>query len=84
MFRSYLRRLAPALAVVTVGLLASAATISPAFAQTQATAHHHAAAGGLTVWQQALIGLALPVAAAALISTLRLVRAHRSAPSQTA
>jgi hypothetical protein len=84
MFQSYPRRLAAALVAVTVGLLASAAAIPPAFAQqTQATVHH--AAGGLTGWQVALIGVSLPLAAAAVTVLLRLVRAaRRAAPSPTA
>jgi hypothetical protein len=85
MFQSYPRRLAAVLAAVAVGLLASAAAIPPAFAQqTQATVHH-AAAGGLTGWQVALIGVSLPLAAAAVTVLLRLVRgARRAAPSPTA
>jgi hypothetical protein len=86
MFQSHPRRLAAALVAVTVGLLASAAAIPPAFAQqTQTTVHHHAAAGGLTGWQVALIGVSLPLAAAAVTVLLRLVRAaRRAAPSPTA
>jgi hypothetical protein len=85
MFQSYPRRLAAALTAVAVGLLASAAAIPPAFAQqTQATVHH-AAAGGPTGWQVALIGLSLPLAAVAVAVVLRLVRApRRAAPSPTA
>jgi hypothetical protein len=85
MFHSYPRRLAAALAAVAVGLLASAAAIPPAFAQqTQATARH-AAAGGPTGWQVALIGLSLPLAAVAVAVVLRLVWApRRAAPSPTA
>jgi hypothetical protein len=86
MFQSYPRRFAAALVAVTVGLLAWAAAIPPAFAQqTQATVHHHAAAGGPTGWQMALIGLSLPLTAAAVTVLLRLVRAaRRAAPSPTA
>ena len=85
MFQSYPRRLAAALVAVTVGLLASAAAIPPAFAQqTQATVHH-AATGGLTGWQIGLIGVSLPLAAAAVTVLLRLVRAaRRAAPSPAA
>jgi hypothetical protein len=51
--------------------------------QTQATVHH--AAGGLTGWQVALIGVSLPLAAAAVTVLLRLRRAaRRAAPSPTA
>ena len=55
MFQSYPRRLAAAVVAVTVGLLALAAAIPPAFAQqTQATVHH-AGASALTGWQVALL-----------------------------
>jgi hypothetical protein len=86
MFQSYLRGLAAALAAVTVGLLAFAAAIPPAFAQqTQATVHHHAAGGGPTGWQIALIGVGIPLVAAAVTILVRLVRAARRAtPSPTA
>jgi hypothetical protein len=85
MFRSYPRRLAAAVVAVTVGLLASAAAIQPAFAQqTQATVHH-AGASALTGWQVALIGVGVPLAAAAVTVLLRLVRAaRRAAASPTA
>lgn len=85
MFQSYSRRLGAALVAVTVGLLASAVAIPPAFAQqTQATVHH-AAASGPTGWQVALIGVSLPLAAAAVTVLLRQLRtARRAAPPPTA
>jgi hypothetical protein len=77
------RRLAAAVAAVTVGLVASAASIPAAFAQqTQATVHHTAAGGGLAGWQITLIGIGVPVAAAAITILVRRVRvSHRAAPS---
>jgi hypothetical protein len=82
---SYPHRLAAALVTLTVGLLASAAAISPAFAeQSQATVHHHAS-GGLAGWQIALIGVGVPLVVAIVVILLRLVSAaRRGAPSPTA
>jgi iron-sulfur cluster repair protein YtfE (RIC family) len=82
MFQSYpvRRRLAAALAAVTVGLLAAFASIPAAFAsQVPLATVHHAAASGLTGWQIALIGVGFPVALIAIGILLRRTRAARRA-----
>ena len=72
-------RPAAALAAGTAGLLASAAVIPAAFArETQATVRH-AAAGGLAGWQIALIGVGIPLAAAAATILVRRIQAARRA-----
>jgi hypothetical protein len=86
-----LRRLAAALAAVTAGLLASAASIPAAFARDMppglygrspvapvpAATAHAATAGGTTGWQIALIGVGVPLAAAAFAALARPPRATR-------
>jgi hypothetical protein len=71
-----LSRLAAALAAAAAGLLASAAAVPAAFAANMPpglsrrsrvapvslAAAHHAASGGLTSWQIALIGIGFPLA----------------------
>lgn len=82
MFQSYpvRRRLAAALAAVTVGLLAAFATIPAAFAsQVPLATVHHPAASGLTGWQIALIGVGFPVALIAIAILLRRTLAARRA-----
>ena len=94
-----LSRLAAAVAAVTVGLLASVAAIPAAFAQEipaglhrrapvalvpQATGHPAAATAGLAGWQIALIGVGVPLAAAAITVLLRRARGARSAGPRSA
>lgn len=43
-----------------------------------ATVHHAAAAGGLTGWQIALIGVGVPLAAVAITILVRLARGRRA------
>jgi hypothetical protein len=77
-----LSRLAAVLTAVTVGLLASAATIPAAFArETQATVHPAATTGGMTGWHIALIGVGVPLAAAVVTVLARRVQAARRATS---
>src|SRR5271169_6105565 len=90
-----LRRLATAMAAVTVGLLASVATIPAAFARVipppggsyrttsvapvPSTTVHAAGAGGLAGWQITLIAVGAALAAAAVIILLDRVRTARRA-----
>jgi hypothetical protein len=93
-----LRRLAAALAVVTCGLLASAAVVPAAFAQTDpggfgGVTRHAAApaaivrvvtAGGMAGWQISLIAAgAATLGAAAAVLVDRLMTARRAASSPT-
>jgi iron-sulfur cluster repair protein YtfE (RIC family) len=88
MFQSYpvRRRLAAALAAVTVGLLAAFASIPAAFAsQVPLATVHHPAASGLTGWQIALIGVGVPLALIAIgILLRRTLAARRAATPPTA
>jgi hypothetical protein len=86
-----LRRIAAALAAVTIGLLASAATIPAAFARDvppagtayelgrfgpfPATTSHPATTGGMPGWQITLIAAGAVLAAAAVTIVLARVRA---------
>jgi hypothetical protein len=94
-----LRRCAAALAAVTVGLLASAATIPAAFARdvprgyygttsvapVPAAPVHAATTGGVAGWQITLIALGAALIAAAVTVVLARARAaHRAAPSPAA
>jgi hypothetical protein len=90
-----LRRLAVALAAVTVGLLASAATIPAAFARDvpppgtayelgrfgpfPATTSHPATTGGMPGWQITLIALGATLAAVAVTIVLTRARAAHRA-----
>ena len=88
MFQSYpvRRRLAAALAAVTVGLLAAFASTPAAFAsQVPLATVQHPAASGLTGWQIALIGVGVPVALLVIGILLRRTRtAQRAATPPTA
>ena len=88
MFQSYpvRRRLAAALAAVTVGLLAAFASIPAAFAsQVPLATVQHPAASGLTGWQIALIGVGVPLALLVVGILLRRTRtARRTATPPTA
>src|SRR5580704_7483735 len=90
-----LRRIAAALAAVTIGLLASAATIPAAFARDvppAGTAYElgrfgpfPATTGGMPGWQITLIAAGAVLAAAAVTIVLARVRAvHRAVPSPAA
>ena len=91
--RARLRRITAALAAITCGLLASAATIPAAFARelpppggayqvarfglVPATTSHAAATGGIPVWQITLIALGATLVAAAATILLARARATR-------
>ena len=90
-----LRRLAAAMAAVTVGLLASVAAVPAAFARdipvpggyhgttfvapVPSATVHAAAAGGLAAWQVTLIAVGAALAAAGVTILLGRVRAARRA-----
>jgi hypothetical protein len=90
-----LRRFAAVMAAVTVGLLASVATVPAAFARTvpppggaygttsvapvQAATVHAAASGGMASWQIALIAVGAALAASAVTILLGRVRTARRA-----
>jgi hypothetical protein len=78
-----LSRLAAAVVVVTVGLLASAAAIPAAFARERpaglATVHQAGTNGGLTGWQIALIGIGFPLVLIVAGILVRRARAARRA-----
>ena len=88
MFQSHpvRRRLAAALAAVTVGLLAAFAGIPAAFAsQVPLASVQHATTSGLATWQIALIGIGIPVFLTAVGIVTRQIRsARRTAAAPTA